>query len=116
MATKDEHLTKAKHNEFFVTSTDNPFFDWKVVGLFYAALQYVDAYFATKSVHPGDHSDRNWQMANAPELKPIFRDYRDLKNESRTARYEPPSVFDQNDVNFAQRKFDSIKKELLPLL
>jgi len=115
LSSKDEHVAQAEHNEFFVAETDNPFFDWKLTGIFYSALQYVDAYLATKNIHPPDHGDRNWNMGIDSKFKPILRDYRDLKNESRTARYEPPSTFNQSDVNIAQRRLDSIKKQLLPL-
>jgi hypothetical protein len=115
LASKDEHLAQAEHNEFFVSSTDNPFFDWKLIGMFYSALQYVDAYLATQNIHPPDHGERSRQMGNFLKFRPILRDYRDLKNESRTARYEPPNAFGQGDVNFAQHRLDSIKRALLPL-
>ena len=115
MSFKAEHLEQAEHNEFFVSQIDNPFFDWKLTGIFYSALQYVDAYLATQGVHPTNHPNRTQSIETDPKLKPIRRDYRDLKNESRTARYEPPSIFNQNDVNIAQRRLDSIKKAILPL-
>lgn len=83
--------------------------------MFYAALQYVDAYLATKNIHPPDHGERTKLIHADVKFKPIRWDYRDLKNESRTARYEPPTTFNQGDVNIAQRRLDSIKKELLPL-
>lgn len=116
MSSKDEHLAQAVHNEDFVAEIDNPFFDWKLTGIFYAALQYVDAYLATRNLHPPDHGERTKYIHGDPKFRPIRFDYRDLKNESRTARYEPPNAFNQTDINIAQRRLDSIKRELLPRL
>jgi hypothetical protein len=115
LSSKEEHIAQAEHNEDFVAEIDNPFFDWKLTGTFYTALQYVDAYLATKSLHPPDHGERTKYIHADAKFKPILRDYRDLKNESRTARYEPPSTFSQGDITIAQRRLASIKKELLPL-
>ncbi|MGH9691584.1 MAG: hypothetical protein ACRD4C_10965 [Candidatus Acidiferrales bacterium] len=115
MASKEEHLAQAEHNEDFIAATDNPFFDWKLIGMFYSALQYVDAYLATQNIHPPDHGDRAKHVSSFAKFASIRSDYRDLKNESRTARYEPPNLFDQGDVNIAQRRLDSIKATLLPL-
>lgn len=114
MPSKEDHLARARHNEFFVSSTENPFFDWKLTGIFYSALHYVDAYLATLNIHPPSHALRLMQFEVNAKLKPIRRDYRDLLNESRTARYEPPTVFNQTDTTIAQRRLDSIKKALLP--
>jgi len=115
LPSKDDHLARAQHNEFFAQSTDNPFFDWKLTGIFYSALQYVDAYLATLGVHPPTHAARLTYVERSAKLKRIRRDYRDLLNESRTARYEPPVVFNQKDTIIAQHKLDAIKKAILPL-
>lgn len=116
MPHKDEHRTRAEHDEFLVKNIDNPFFDWKVTGTFYSALHYVDAYLATRNIHPATHSIRLKQVGTDPKLKPIFRDYRDLLNESRTARYEAGTIFHQGDVTSAGRRLDSIKRTILPLI
>jgi len=116
LADKAEHRTKAEHDEFFVSNIDYPFFDWKVTGLFYCALHYVDAYLAGLHINPGTHSKRLTYVRTDPTLQPIFADYRDLLNESRTARYEAQTVFVQADVNSAKTKLDSIKRAILPHL
>jgi uncharacterized protein (UPF0332 family) len=114
LPTKAEHRTRAEHDEFFVKNTGNPFFDWQVTGTFYSALHYVDAYLATQNIHPATHSIRLGYVQSDPKLKPVFRDYRDLLNESRTGRYEAATIFVQGDVTSAQRRLDSIKKAVLP--
>jgi hypothetical protein len=116
LPTKEDHLAQAEHNEFFSSELDNPFFDWKLTGIFYTALQYVDAYLATQGFHPPDHGERTKHVHGDAKLKPIRLDYRDLKNESRTARYEPPNTFGQSDVQSAERKLDAIKKVIQALI
>jgi hypothetical protein len=115
LPSETDHVLKAEHNEFFVSQTDNPFFDWKLTGIFYSALHYVDAYLATMGIHPPSHAIRLGHVRTDPKLTTIRRDYRELLNESRTARYEPPATFDLTDTNRAQHKLDSIKKAILPL-
>lgn len=114
MPSKVEHRARAEHDEFLVASTGNPFFDWKVTGTFYSALHYVDAFLAAQNIHPATHSIRLGHVQTDPKLKPVFRDYRDLLNESRTARYEAATIFNQTDASIAQRRLDSIKKAILP--
>jgi len=113
---KAEHRIRAEHNEFLVKNIDNPFFDWKVTGSFYSALHYVDAYLATQNLHPPTHSIRLGLVRSDSKLKPVSRDYRDLLNESRTARYEAATIFSAGDATSAQRKLESIKKAVLPLI
>lgn len=116
MPQKVEHRTKAEHNEFLVQNIDNPFFDWKMTATFYSALHYVDAYLATRSIHPPTHAVRLGYVRSDPKLKPVFADYRDLMNESRTARYDAGIIFSQNDVVAAKRRLDAIKMVVVPLI
>jgi len=93
MPTQDEHLDKAQHNQRFYESLDiatTDFLDWLVTGLFYCALHYVDAYLATKLIHPRQHAgtnQRNDQVAHMPELRVIYRHYRALYDDCIDARY-----------------------------
>ncbi len=116
MPDKAEHRTRAEHDEFLVKNIHNPFFDWKVTGTFYSALHYVDAYLATQNIHPATHAIRSGLVQTDPKLKSVFRDYRDLLNESRTARYEAATIFNQGDVTAAERRLASIKAAILPLI
>jgi hypothetical protein len=112
LPSKEDHRGKAEHDEFFVSNVGNPFFDWQISGVFYSALHYVDAYFATLNIHPRTHAERT-TFVNL-KLKPVYIDYRELLNESREARYEPASIFNQDDVTRVQRSLDAIKKAVLP--
>lgn len=114
MPNKAEHRTRAEHDEFLVQNIDNPFFDWKVTGTFYSALHYVDAYLAIQNIHPPTHAIRLGLVRTDPKLKPVSMDYRDLLNESRTARYEAATTFSQIDATMARRRLDSIKAAILP--
>lgn len=93
MPTQDEHLDKAQHNQRFYESLDiatTDFLDWLVTGLFYCALHYVDAYLATRSIHPKKHAgpnQRNDQVDHMPEFLRIRPHYRALSDDCRDARY-----------------------------
>jgi len=89
----DEHLDKASHNEQFYGQFDidtTAFLDWVVTGLFYCALHYIDAYLATKDIHPKKHAgpnSRNDSVEHMPEFHSIWPQYRALYDDSRDARY-----------------------------
>ena len=93
MPTRDEHVEKAHHNEHFYGSFDvaaTPFRDWVVTGLFYCALRYIDAYLATKNIHPRGHTgtgQRSDHVQRMPEFQPIWPQYRALYDDCRDARY-----------------------------
>jgi len=60
--------------------------DWAITACFYAALHHVDSYLARFGIQPRDHQEReNWVQRR---LRPIFREYRDLKRFSIRARYD----------------------------
>jgi hypothetical protein len=86
----NDHIERAEANESFARSLDQsqPFYvDWAITILFYAALHYIDAYLAVKSFHPANHPVRDNAIDNNGSLKPIFNDYRRLKDVSEAARY-----------------------------
>ncbi len=111
-----QHRGKAEHNEFFVSETGNPFLDWAVCGTFYAALHYVEAYLATKNIHPSTHAGRISCIQRDSRLNAIYTDYRELLNESRDARYEAAITFTQADVNRVQRSLEAIKRVMSALI
>lgn len=94
MPSRDDHLNQAEHNLKFSASIDAALYpDWVATALFYAALHYVDAFLATKNIHPGKHDVRDNLVAKVHELRPISNNYWALKNSSRTVRYYPPVAF-----------------------
>ena len=94
MATVGQHLEQARRNEQFLATLDlpsSPYLDWAVTIIFYAALHYLRALFAhyqlTNIARYGDMDkafDRIQLLKRHPE---IYNDYRQLKDDSREARY-----------------------------
>ena len=61
MPTFEQHIGKAHHNEEFVAriKSDPNFLDWAVTGYFYAAVHYIESYFAKfLGRHSTDHGER----------------------------------------------------------
>ena len=100
MPTKQEHLDQANHNEQFYGSFNRADYkDWAVTVLFYIALQYIDAFLATKGIHPGKHDTRDNSIQRISEIRSLWPHYRFMKDHSRTARYYPPTGFSMSDIN-----------------
>lgn len=95
MGTPQQHVQQAQHNEQFLLQFDvrrPPYLDWLVTVLFYAALHYLRALL---SRHGLSNISRYGEVDNAFSRLLIFRrnaevyiDYRQLKDDSRRARYE----------------------------
>jgi hypothetical protein len=118
LPTTPEHRAKAENNEFLVETLENPFWDWAVTGVFYAALHYIEAYFAGRvpALHPPSHTIRDNHIHSDNTLRAIYVDYRQLEDESRNARYDAGMTFTQGDVGIAKGCLERIKKVILPLL
>jgi uncharacterized protein (UPF0332 family) len=113
MPSRDEHLRQAQHNLEFSESLDpGRYSDWIATGLFYSALHYVDAFLATKSIHPGRHDVRDDLMTKVAELKLISNAYWALKNSSRTARYYTPPRFSQTHLRRLRESLEEIRRSL----
>ena len=89
MSSKKDHLAKAEHDERFVefVGSASPFLDWAITATFYAALHYVEAYFASVGRHSPDHRARDSSIRRDPKISSIYDDYSELKNHSVNARY-----------------------------
>ena len=88
-----EHLAKARQNELFASSMDlssGAHIDWALTILFYAALHYVQAYFAARGKTHRMHRTRDSAVGRDPNISAIYHDYRELQHFSRQARYELP--------------------------
>lgn len=118
MPKKEQHLAIARHNEAFVASFDvatTSYRDWIVTGLFYAALHYVEAYFATQNYHSSDHRTRDTAIARFSETKKIYSDYSELKNHSINARYFGARFAEVDVTTNLLPCLNNIKGHLLPL-
>jgi hypothetical protein len=119
MPAKNQHLNKAQHDEDFAASLDvdtTPYLDWIITGLFYSALHYVEAYFATLRVHSPDHRTRDSSICRDHKLRAIFADFSELKNFSINARYYD-CRFEPRDVSRNLRpRLERVKTHILRLL
>lgn len=107
MATFTQHAQKAEHNEQLVSSVlsaGSTFLDWAVTGLFYSALHYCRAVMAKNgftNVSTYAEMDQHFSVLAPLKRRPdIFQDYRQLKDDSRAARYDMwnPSLNEVNDL------------------
>jgi hypothetical protein len=113
----ENHKNQAIRNEdFHNLAKGNSYFDWAAVGLFYAALHYVDSYFLFKyNRRHNNHKSRNGEISYEKNLKQIFSNYMLLYDMSRNVRYE---LFkpNKNDVEQLFKKdFTQIKGHILSL-
>lgn len=94
MTLVDEHIAKAEKNERLCDRLlETEFGDWALTGLFYAALHYIDAYFAMESNDtPQSHRERNGRVRRDTTLDEIRSHYLDLYVLSIQARYELDTV------------------------
>lgn len=94
MPSRAAHHAKAATNvAFFKTIDAATHGDWAVVVLFYAALHLADACM-DPWFHPADHGERNRHFTRVPALRNVYTHYRQIQDDSRAARYEPPTTFD----------------------
>lgn len=89
---RDQHIQRALENEAFFRDrldlSQEIDRSWAVVTLFYAALHWVDAYLATKNIHPAAHQVRDRYVGTALDLRRIGVSYQTLEDRSRDARYQ----------------------------
>jgi len=95
MATEQAHLRQARHNEEFLGIFNlraTPYLDWAVTAIFYAALHYIRALAArhlfTNISRYGELERVFVQVQVFRRDRGIYIDYRQLKDDSRAARYD----------------------------
>jgi hypothetical protein len=114
LPSKDEHLTKAAHNErLAATLSSGQYLDWAATAFFYAALHYI--ILAVQGDHPDKHDDRDSLIGRHPNLKRVYKEYRALKTMSRNARYYAVQI-DQNDIHVVKQHFDVLSSYVKTIL
>ena len=123
MASKKEHLEKALHDERFFNYFDidtTPFLDWVITGMFYSALHYIRAVASMyKFQNIGSYGeldklfDRLFVLKRNPS---IYQDYRQLKDDSRDARYEMRKFSKEEVRDLRDQEFTRIKKFVLSII
>ncbi len=90
LASKDEHLSKARDNQAFAESVINytrPEREWGLIIRFYSAVHYVEAYLTSVNCGTPSHEARRRQIKARPELAAIVAPFQDLYNLAWNARY-----------------------------
>lgn len=113
------HLSKATRNEEFwngLHDSEMNYPDWVVTGVFYSALHYIEAIFATRERHHTSHVRRDSAITNDRDLGSIWRDYRALKDRRLRASYDfqvfTPEEIDRKVIP----RFRKVKDHVLKLL
>ena len=117
-ATKEEHLEKVAENLAFLASiheNTRGAFCWSITVLFYTALHYIEAYFASHDKGFTNHASRGIEIRRDPRIKSIYRTYRKLEDLSREARYDA-SAMKQEDVERAKTRFEHVRRVIEAIL
>ncbi len=95
MPTKEQHLQQAQHNEAYLATFDlaqSPYLDWAATAAFYSALHYLRALMArygyTNISGYGDMDKAFERLAVLKSSTDVHDSYRQLKDDSRSARYD----------------------------
>ena len=117
MPSQAQHLKQAQHNEAYLASFDlakSPYLDWAVTAAFYSALHYLRALMAkygyTNVSSYGDMDKAFDRLAVLKQNPAVHDSYRQLKDDSRDARYNMwkpggGDVTDARDEMFKVRDF-----------
>lgn len=116
MPTLQRHLAQAERNERLadaMASATERYMEWEVTVLFYSALHYVDAFLATRGLHPKNHYDRKQLVANQTN---VARYYEILFKRSMNARYHFYQFTPQEVDRIRDGAFRRVKEGILALL
>ena len=116
---KHRHLSKALHNEEFFKSFDldkTKYRDWVIVGIFYTAIHYYEAYFSDSNKHSRTHDIADDWIAEDPKISDTYGDYRELKESRWYASYWSKIFTAQEIRDIILPKLYNIKKSILSLL
>ena len=91
------------------------FRDWIVVGIFYAAIHYYEAYFARYAKHSPTHGTRDGWIAMDDRIKDTYDDYRELKQHRRQASHGTRNFSPVEIKNSILPKLENIKSKILSL-
>ncbi len=116
MATKEQHLKKAEHNEAFFNEFEidaTPYLDWVVTGIFYSAIHYIRAVAAKhRFINISSYGEIDRMFSTVSIFKrnsDVYIDYRQLKDDSRAARYEITPFSATEVIGLRDQEFKNIK-------
>lgn len=116
------HVEKARrHADVFRRLDADVDPDWKAVTAFYVALHLVSAVLAQRGLSVNRHTERQKALLRQPDLRPIRRLYRALKNASEVARYDvtagrQPRPTSQACKELLRHRFHGLRDTLCGLL
>ncbi|HEV2120506.1 MAG TPA: hypothetical protein VGS11_10465 [Candidatus Bathyarchaeia archaeon] len=80
----------------FLRTTTPTYLDWEVIAIFYSMLHLVDAYLIhAHNLTPANHKERNTFVRTL--IRPIRREYDELRDLSEKARYKANLVDIERD-------------------
>ena len=116
MATKEQHVGEAAHDETLARSlAAMNEFGWAVTLLFYASVHLIQAYLVQLGRITSTHSARENAMERIRPLQPVQRHYDTLKIASEAARYDC-LVMTQADFERAQIRYRRLQGHMQRLL
>lgn len=89
------------------------FTEWEITALFYAALHYVSALFATQGHDPKDHRQRRNLVIR---LTNVSKEYENLYQASLEARYDLVEFTPLQVELLRSNDFLQVKEEVLAML
>ena len=114
----NNHLNFANRNDQFSQDlvSEQRHLDWAVTVMFYAAVHYVETYFAMNNLHDTSHIGREGTIHRDRKLRRIYAAYRELKDDSVKTRYECHIFPAKEIVSRIQPNLLAIKNHISGLL
>ncbi len=117
MSNEKAHLIKAVRNEEFYENVLELNSDWAVVGLFYSAVHYIEAFLAKRiNMHSDNHEARKLYVNQLSDLNPIYKEYSELQTISYNIRYSTFNPNRDKAMEIKRDTFDPIKTHMEKLL
>ena len=120
MSVKKKHLEIVNDNFEALCHLSSPdpsdHTNWSTTIIFYMALHYIHAYLSKKDDHPSNHDPLKQKINSLPELKPLYKKYRDLQIDSESARYFGKKLSTYQMRNETLKWFNDIQNKVCELL
>ena len=120
MASAQEHKLKALHNEEFLSVyrlSDGEFVDWAVTALFYSALHWMRALAAQEGLQiKGYRDEKDVLKGTGVFTDEAYEWYRQLKEDSRVARYKMRQFSESDFADLRRDFFDPFRAFIISML
>lgn len=121
MPDTQKHISIIEQNfktiEHLAQPDASKYIDWSVTIIFYMALHYVHAFLSEElDYHPTAHKSLQDTIEKNDKLKPIYKKYRDLQDNSVNARYLGKKFTVYYIRNASLKSFKGIQNHIAQLL